>query len=106
MPRKPKREERHEIHVLHNGMTVKVTLFPPRPGSREKSWNAYWKGLKTRRSTGKKTLAEASEAATAMVQGRARGTVATAQWPTDEEFIERNVSMTLRQLRNEFSVAG
>jgi integrase len=69
-------------------MTVKVTLFPPRPGSREKSWNAYWKGLKTRRSTGKKTLAEASEAATAMVQGRARGTVATAQWPTDDEFIE------------------
>ena len=87
MPRKPKQTQ-HVIHVLHNGMTVKVTLFPPRPGSREKSWNAYWKGLKTRRSTGKKTLAEASEAATAMVQGRARGTVATAQWPTDDEFIE------------------
>lgn len=87
MPRKPK-EERHYIHVPCNGMTVKVTLFPPRPGSREKSWNAYWKGLKTRRSTGKKTLAEASEAATAMVQGRARGTVATEQWPTDDEFIE------------------
>jgi hypothetical protein len=88
MPRKPKREERHEIHVLHNGMTVKVTLFPPRPGSREKSWNAYWKGLKTRRSTGKKTLAEASEAATAMVQGRPKGTDAGNLWPTDDEFIE------------------
>ena len=87
MPRKPKREERHEIHVLHNGTTVKVTLFPPRPGSREKSWNAYWKGLKTRRSTGKKTFAEAIEAATAMVQGRPSGTHAH-ECPSDEEFVE------------------
>ncbi len=87
MPRRPK-EERHEIHVPHNGTTVKVTLFPPRPGSGEKSWNAYWKGQKTRRSTKKKTFAEAIEAATAMVQDRPRGAAAIEPCPTDAEFIE------------------
>ena len=87
MPRKPKQEQQ-VIHVLHNGTTVKVRLFPPRTESGEKSWNAYWKGLKTRRSTGKKTLAEASEAATAMVQGLTDAAGHEEQPLTDEEFIE------------------
>jgi hypothetical protein len=86
VPRKPK-EEQHEIHVLHNGTTVKISLFPPRPGSREKSWYAYWKGQQTRRSTRKKTLAEAIEAATVMVQGRPAGTH-SVECPSDEELIE------------------
>jgi integrase len=87
MPRKPK-VERQTFHVSVNGKSVQVTIFPPNKERGESSWNAYWKGLKTRRSTGKKTQAEAIEAANAMVQGRSAGATACGQWPTDEEFIE------------------
>ena len=87
MPRKPK-AECHAIHVTRDGAVVRVTLFPPRALKKEKTWSAYWKGQKTRRSTGKRTLKEAIEAATAMVQERP--TEPSDDWhcPSDEEFIE------------------
>jgi len=87
MPRKPK-EGCHEIQVSHNGAAVRVTLFPPRPAKKERTWCAYWKGQKTRRSTGKRTLKEAIEAATAMVQERPTGRPGDWPCPSDEEFIE------------------
>jgi integrase len=87
MPRKPK-EGCHEIHVSHAGAAVRVTLFPPRAAKKERTWFAYWKGQKTRRSTGKKTLREAIEAATAMVQEQPTGHPGDWQCPSDEEFIE------------------
>jgi hypothetical protein len=87
MPRKPK-EGCHEIHVSHNGAAVRVTLFPPRAVKKERTWFAYWKGQKTRRSTGKKTLREAIEAATAMVQERPTGRSGDWQCPSDDEFVE------------------
>lgn len=87
MPRKPK-EGCHEIHVSLDGAAVRVTLFPPRAAKKERTWFAYWKGQKTRRSTGKKMLREAIEAATAMVQERPAGHPGDWQCPSDEEFIE------------------
>jgi integrase len=49
MPRKPKLNKTQVI-VTVNGAPIPVTLFPPQ-GSR-KTWYAYWKGLKTRKTTG------------------------------------------------------
>ena len=87
MPRKPK-AECHAIHVTCDGAVVRVTLFPPRALKKEKTWFAYWKGQKTRRSTGKRTLKEAIEAATAMVQERPSEQSDDWHCPSDEEFIE------------------
>lgn len=87
MPRKPK-EGCHEIQVSHNGAAVRVTLFPPRTAKKERTWFAYWKGQKTRRSTGKKALREAIDAATAMVQERPTGRSGDWDCPSDDEFIE------------------
>ena len=88
MPRKPK-TERTEIHVDVDGRIVTITMFPPEPARNRKAWYAYWKGLKSRKTTGETNFDKAVRAATAMLHhGGKKPTCDEAQLLTDEEFIE------------------
>lgn len=49
MPRKPK-VNKTQILVTVNGAPIPVTLFPPQ--GKRRTWYAYWKGLRARKTTG------------------------------------------------------
>ena len=55
-----------KFSVSINGKLVAVSMYPPKPPQR--SWYAYWAGLKTRKSTGEQDY----EAACAAVENMLR----------------------------------
>lgn len=66
MPRKPKAEKQVRAFVV-NGKDIRVSFFPPR--GKEKSWQVYWTGLPTRKSTRAVTFDGAVEAVNRMLCG-------------------------------------
>ena len=83
MPRKPKLEKQYRTFRVE-GKDVKVSFFPP--NGRSKSWYAYWKGLRTRKSTGQRSLEEAIEAVERELLGKQDASPSSLM--TDEEFYE------------------
>lgn len=83
MPRKPKAEKQVRGFVV-DGKNVRVSFFPPR--GRERSWQVYWSGLPTRKSTKAVTFEGALEAVQRMLLGDefAASTIVLS----DEEFDE------------------
>jgi hypothetical protein len=83
MPRKLKLEKT-DLTVILNGNPVTITLFPP-TGTR-KAWYAYWRGLKSSRSTGCRNLNDAMTAAEAMLCNGGKRASADESVISDEEF--------------------
>ena len=85
MGRKPKREKR-KIEVLVNGRLVTVTMCPPERG--EKSWYAYWNGLKAPKSTGHANFEDAVAAVNDMLGNGGQKSQFKDAVLSDEEFEE------------------
>ncbi len=81
-----RKKEKQSIEVLIDGKLVKVTLNPPT--THRKSWYAYWKGLKTSRSTGHSDYEQAVEVVQDMLQHGGRKSEYADTVMSDEEFEE------------------
>jgi integrase len=75
-----------KFSVSINGKLVAVSMYPPNPPQR--SWYAYWAGLKTRKSTGEKDYGAACAAVEDMLRNGGRKQNIADAVMSDEDFAE------------------